>query len=92
MDFVEPPPRSLKSYYRIIARPMALKKLQNLVRGINGRSYTATSEFKTWDEFEETASLLWLNAYQFNEDESDIFAIAKDLEVSVSHIKSNFRL
>jgi hypothetical protein len=81
MDFVEPPPRSLKTYYRIIERPMALKKLQNMVRGITGRAFTGTSEFKSWDDFEATASLLWKNAFQFNEDDSDIFLIAKDLEV-----------
>jgi len=82
LDFVEPPPRSLKSYYRVIEHPMALKKLHNMVRGISGRSFTGISEFKTWEEFEATASLLWRNAYLFNEDESEIFLIARDLEVS----------
>ena len=82
MDFVELPPRSIKAYYRIIAQPMSLKKLQSLVRGTAGRVNTAVSEFKSWDELESVGSLLWRNAFQFNEDDSDIFLIGKDLEVS----------
>jgi hypothetical protein len=76
------PPRSLKDYYEIIAEPLSLKALQKQVRGQHGRNEaTGVSDFKTWSQFEDQASLLWKNAYHYNEDGSEIFQLAQELEV-----------
>ncbi len=80
--FLNLPKRTLKDYYHIIKDPMSLRKLQKLVKGINGRSErSGVSVFKTWAAFEEKASLLWKNALFYNEDGSDIANLAKELEV-----------
>lgn len=81
--FVYLPPRTLRDYYEVIAEPLSLKKLQKQVRGQHGRSEaTYVSDFKGWVAFEDQASLIWKNAYHYNEDGSDIFAMAQELEVS----------
>lgn len=80
--FIELPDRSLKDYYAVIPNPVSLVKLQKRVRGIQGRSAaTGTSDFKNWTAFEDEASFIWKNAYHYNEDGSDIFLLAKELEV-----------
>ncbi|KAI6783351.1 Protein polybromo-like protein [Emericellopsis cladophorae] len=79
--FINLPPRSLKDYYSMIKEPMCLKKLQKLVRGVQGRNdVTGVTELKSWAQFEEKAKLLWTNAYYYNEDGSDIFVLAQELE------------
>lgn len=79
------PARSLKDYYEVIAEPMSVKKLQKQVRGQHGRGDpTWVSDFKTWSGFEDQASLIWKNAYHYNEDGSEIFTLAQELEVSAS--------
>ena len=80
--FVELPDRSLKDYYAVIPNPVSLVKLQKRIRGIQGRSAaTGISDFKSWAAFEDDASFIWKNAYHYNEDGSDIFLLAKELEV-----------
>ena len=61
---------------------MSLKKLQKMVQGYRGKAQapTGVSEFSTWFAFEETASLLWENAFSFNEDDSEIYALAEELK------------
>lgn len=79
--FVELPDRSLKDYYAVIPNPVSLVKLQKRVKGIQGRgAATGISDFKNWAAFEEEASFIWKNAYHYNEDGSDIFLLAKELE------------
>ncbi|GKT43240.1 protein polybromo-1 [Colletotrichum spaethianum] len=79
--FVNLPPRVLKDYYRIVKEPISLKKLQKAVKGVRGRNEaTGTSEFKNWVAFEETASLLWKNAFFYNEEGSEIYELAQELE------------
>jgi hypothetical protein len=80
--FVNLPPRSLRDYYKHIAEPLSIKKLQKLVKGVHGR-YEATgmSDFKSWNAFEEKASLLWKNAFYYNEEGSEIYELAKELKV-----------
>ncbi|KAK2062406.1 Bromodomain-containing protein [Colletotrichum caudatum] len=79
--FVNLPPRVLKDYYRIVKEPISLKKLQKTVKGVRGRNEaTGTSEFKNWAAFEETASLLWKNAFFYNEEGSEIYELAQELE------------
>jgi hypothetical protein len=61
---------------------LSLKKLQKLVKGIHGRGEkTNVTEFRTWASFEEKIKLLWVNAYFYNEDGSEIAEMAKELEV-----------
>ncbi|KLU88583.1 hypothetical protein MAPG_07569 [Magnaporthiopsis poae ATCC 64411] len=79
--FLNLPPRQLRDYYQVIKEPICLKKLHKLVRGIHSRrDKGGKSDFKTWAAFEEKASLLWENAYYYNEDGSEIWQLAKELE------------
>lgn len=83
--FVNLPPRALKDYYRIVTDPLSLKKLQKIVMGVQGRGeLTGVSEFKTWAAFEEKSKLLWTNAYFYNEEGSEIYSLAQELEVCSS--------
>lgn len=67
----------------MITEPLSLKKLQKLVKGIQGRGDVGgVSQFKSWAAFEEKAKLLWENAYYYNEEGSEIYELAQDLEVS----------
>ncbi|KAJ2973180.1 hypothetical protein NUW58_g9002 [Xylaria curta] len=79
--FIYLPPRTLRDYYEVITEPLSLKKLQKQVRGQHGRlEATYVSDFKGWAAFEDQASLIWKNAYHYNEDGSDIFTMAQELE------------
>ncbi|KAI0804387.1 hypothetical protein GGR55DRAFT_698736 [Xylaria sp. FL0064] len=79
--FIYLPPRTLRDYYEVIAEPLSLKALQKQVRGQHGRSEaTWVSDFKSWAAFEDQASLIWKNAYHYNEDGSEIFTMAQELE------------
>ena len=61
---------------------MSLKSVQKRVRGIQGRALpTWITEFKSWDAFEEETSYIWSNAKTYNEDGSDMYNLAVDLEV-----------
>ncbi|KAF7902249.1 hypothetical protein EAF00_002152 [Botryotinia globosa] len=80
--FVALPPRSLKDYYQVIPNPHCLKDLQKRVKGtFGGKHATGVSDFKSWAALEEDASLIWKNAYHYNEDGSEIFNLARDLEI-----------
>ncbi|KAI1436891.1 hypothetical protein GGR50DRAFT_648982 [Xylaria sp. CBS 124048] len=90
--FIYLPPRTLKDYYEIIAEPLSLKALQKQVRGQHGRSEaTYVSDFKSWNAFEDQASLIWKNAYHYNEDGSDIFAMAQELEETFQNLLAEAR-
>ncbi|KAI1465390.1 Bromodomain-containing protein [Daldinia caldariorum] len=79
--FIYLPPRSLKDYYEIIKEPLSLKALQKQVRGQHGRGgATYVTDFKSWLAFEDQASLIWKNAYHYNEDGSEISLMAQELE------------
>lgn len=54
------------------------------VVGNHGRNgSTGVSDFKTWAALEEDMILIWRNAKHYNEDGSDIFNLAVELEVIV---------
>ncbi|KAK2596856.1 hypothetical protein N8I77_012745 [Diaporthe amygdali] len=79
--FINLPPKSLKDYYQLIDEPMSLKKLWRAIKGMVGRAgATGVSEFKSWAALEEKASLLWSNAFYYNEEGSEIFELAKELK------------
>ena len=86
MPFLTLPDRmQLKEYYQIIQHPVSLKQIQKRVKGVVGKkAATGISEFKHWAAFEEEMSFLWKNAFQFNEDDSQIYLLAKDLQVCQS--------
>lgn len=64
--------------------PLSLKKLQKSVKGVHGRNdVSGVSDFKSWSAFEEKSKLLWTNAYYYNEEGSEIYSLAQELEVSV---------
>lgn len=66
----------------MISEPLSLRKLQKMVQGRLSRTDTAgVSYFKSWAAFEEKAKLLWENAYYYNEEGSEIYELAQDLEV-----------
>lgn len=86
------PPRALKDYYKMIQEPLSLKKLQKIVKGVQGRNdATGVSEFKNWAQFAEKAKLLWDNAYYYNEEGSDIYELAQELEVIQSRVLERAR-
>lgn len=80
-DFVQLPSRALKDYYQHIKQPMSITAFRKLTRGEHGRKdATFVSDFRSWAAFEESCSLLWENAYFYNDDDSEIFQVAKELE------------
>lgn len=42
------------------------------------------SHFKNWAAMEEKASLLWNNAFYYNEEGSEIYDLAQELKVSLT--------
>ncbi|SPJ72324.1 uncharacterized protein FTOL_02052 [Fusarium torulosum] len=79
--FINLPPRSLKEYFKVISEPISIRKLQKMVKGVHARGETTgSSDFKSWAAFEEKAKLLWTNAYFFNEEGSEIYSVAQELE------------
>lgn len=76
------PSRKLEDYYKYIKHPVSLKSVQKRIRGQHGRDPpTGVSDFKTWDAFEQEVSFIWRNARDYNEDGSDMYNLAGDLEV-----------
>lgn len=68
---------------------MSLKKLWRAVKGMHGRQgATGVSDFKSWAAMELKASLLWNNAFYYNEEGSEISDLAKELKVSHHSIVS----
>ncbi|KAJ5180378.1 hypothetical protein N7492_003588 [Penicillium capsulatum] len=80
--FIGKPDRNLyRDYYEIIQHPVSLRSIQQKVRGTDTRKKTSkTTAFPTWQLFEEEVSYIWRNARQYNEDGSDISALAGLLE------------
>lgn len=80
--FATLPSKSLQDYYRTIKSPMSMKILLQKIRGTHSRSEVAgMSAFKTWDSLEAEASKIWENAREYNEDDSEMFALAGQFEV-----------
>ncbi|KAG9229545.1 Bromodomain-containing protein-like protein [Amylocarpus encephaloides] len=73
--FVDLPDRDLKDYYKVIKTPASLGTVQKQVKPDDG-----VSEFKTWAAFEKAMDSIWNNAWQYNEDGSQISELAKDLQ------------
>lgn len=79
--FINLPPRSLTDYYQLIKQPMSLKGVQKKVRGQRGRdAATGKTDLKSWQALEDEMSLIWTNAREYNQDGSDLFNLAAELE------------
>ncbi|KAJ5716776.1 hypothetical protein N7488_002422 [Penicillium malachiteum] len=80
--FVGKPDRNLyRDYYEIIQYPVSLRSIQKKVRGTDGRKKgTGMTAFPTWQSFAEEVSYLWRNAREYNEDGSEIAALAGVME------------
>jgi len=81
--FFDKPDRKLyPDYYKLIKNVVSLKSVQSKVKRSAGDKDAPTiSEFKSWGAFEHEMSYLWNNAWQFNEDGSEISALATELQV-----------
>ncbi|KAF1975257.1 Bromodomain-containing protein [Bimuria novae-zelandiae CBS 107.79] len=81
LPFVNLPSRALKDYYQLIKDPVSLTAVQKKVRGVIGRNApTGVTELKSWDAFEQMASMIWTNARIYNEDGSDLYNLSMELE------------
>lgn len=79
--FINLPSRDLRDYYRLIKHPVCLKSAQKAVKGIRGRERPTGQTFmKSWQAFEDELSHVWNNAREYNEDGSEIFKLAGQLE------------
>ena len=84
--FINLPSRELRDYYRLIKHPVSLKSVQRLVLGIKGRDKpTGVSLFKSWQTLEDEMNYIWTNARTYNEDGSEIFELAGELQVYHGH-------
>lgn len=80
--FLNLPSRDLRDYYRLIKHPVCLKGVQKAVRGIKGREKpTGQTLLTSWQAFEAETKHIWKNAREYNEDGSEIFNLAGELEV-----------
>ena len=81
--FADLPPRSLADYYAIIKHPTSLKTVRKRIRGNHGRAgSTGITDLKSWDALEHEVQKIWDNARVYNEDESEMFLLAGQFEVS----------
>lgn len=82
--FIGKPDRNLyRDYYEIIQHPVSLRSIQKKVRGTDSRKkHTRVTAYPTWQSFEEEVSYIWRNAREYNEDGSQISALAGILEAS----------
>lgn len=82
--FIGKPDRTLyRDYYELIQHPVSLRSIQKKVRGTDSRKNTSkTTAYPTWQSFEEEVGYIWRNAREYNEDDSEISALAGILEVS----------
>ncbi|CAG7958789.1 unnamed protein product [Penicillium salamii] len=80
--FIGKPDRTLyRDYYELIQHPVSLRSIQKKVRGTDSRKNTSkTTAYPTWQSFEEEVGYIWRNAREYNEDDSEISALAGILE------------
>jgi len=81
--FFDRPDRKLyPDYYKLIKNVVSLKSIQARVkRSDGGKNAPLISDFKSWGQFEHEMSFLWNNAWQYNEDGSEVSTLATELQV-----------
>ncbi|KAI9744397.1 MAG: hypothetical protein M1818_001926 [Claussenomyces sp. TS43310] len=88
--FVSLPPRTLRDYYQVIQHPVSLKGLLKRVRGVHARNeMTGASDFRNWKSLVDEVECIWLNAWHYNEDSSEISQLARELQVAFKKILAN---
>lgn len=81
--FFDRPDRKLyPDYYKLIKNVVSLKSIQARVkRSDGGKDAPLISDFKSWGQFEHEMAFLWNNAWQYNEDGSEVSTLATELQV-----------
>jgi len=65
---------------------VSLSGVKKRTVGRHGREApTGITDFKSWDAFEQEVSFIWKNARTYNEDGSDMYNLAGELEVCLSY-------
>ncbi|KAI9698485.1 MAG: hypothetical protein M1836_004066 [Candelina mexicana] len=82
LPFYKLPPQQLRDYYNIIKNPVSLHSIHKKIQGFQGREKPAVSKtiFQSWASFEEEISFIWRNAREYNEDGSEIYELAGEVE------------
>lgn len=70
--YEKPPKRDYPEYYKVIKRPTAILEVR---KGVE------RGKIADWETLASEVSLIWTNAREFNEDGSEIYEMANDLEV-----------
>lgn len=79
--FVQLPSRKLRDYYMVIKQPVSLKQILKRVHGWHSRDeQTGVTDFRSWDAFEHEVARVWDNARKYNEDGSEMYQLAGELE------------
>ena len=71
--YEKPPKRDYPDYYKVIKRPMAI---------LDVRKSVEKGKIADWETFSAEMSLIWNNAKDYNEDGSEIYEMANELEAS----------
>jgi Bromodomain len=71
-NFQEKPSKKIPGYYAVIKQPTSISDVKRMVE---------KGKLKDWNTFAAEVRLIWDNCKTFNEDDSDIYAIAEELEV-----------
>ncbi len=81
--FLTLPPQTLRDYYNLIKYPVSLHSILKKVKGFQGREKPTIKKslFQSWAALEDEMSFIWRNAREYNEDGSDIYELAGELEV-----------
>jgi Bromodomain len=75
VNFYEKPPRKdIPDYYKVIKRPTAILEVK---KGVE------RGKIQDWETFAAEVGLIWTNAKEYNEDGSEIYEMASELEVCV---------
>jgi hypothetical protein len=72
--YEKPPKKDYPEYYKVIKRPIAILEVR---KGIEKGKIT------DWETFASEVGLIWTNAREFNEDGSEIYEMANELEVCI---------
>ncbi|TVY19201.1 Chromatin structure-remodeling complex subunit rsc1 [Lachnellula arida] len=81
--FDKPDKKLYPDYYKLIKNVVSLKSVQSKIKRSSGDKDAPTiSEYKSWGLFEHEMNYLWNNAWQFNEDGSEISVLATELQTA----------
>lgn len=83
-----PDRKDLPDYYKVIQQPISLREIEVSRVIALGRKCLADKQdrmmhrkYETWEEFFDEAELMCSNAFQYNEDDSEVYADATQIKV-----------